>query len=200
MPEAPTTSGLPRPPRIPYPRGVACSRIWASWRLRSTMSRSSCRPGNREDGSSRAHRKQRIGASPVVACASSMSIAASSAVASSMTPTVFGRPAFAIALWKSVVRCIIFGCVFFRGNQWFNRNELWYAYCCTQSIVGHGYKSFYLTTVSPPPFILPLLTVVPNLARLSLSGSGAISTMRWPGSSSPISPLTAWHQPLAPGL
>jgi hypothetical protein len=85
-------------------------------------------------------------------------------------------------------------------NDGHNAGRDGYAYCCAQSIVGHGYKSFYLTTVSPPPFILPLLTVVPNLARLSLSRSGAISTMRWPGSSSPISPSTAWHQPLAPGL
>ena len=55
----PTTSGLRKPPPIPYPRAVGCSRIWASWRSRSTKSRSSCQPASRAAVSPHAPPKSR---------------------------------------------------------------------------------------------------------------------------------------------
>jgi DDE superfamily endonuclease len=67
-------------------------------------------PANREAGTSHARSKRRIGASRAAACALSTSTAASSVAASSTTPAACGRPAFAIASWKSAVRCIIFAC------------------------------------------------------------------------------------------
>jgi hypothetical protein len=80
--------------------------------------------GGNEDGNLQAHRRRPIGASPAVACASSLSIAASRVVASSTSPAASGRRSFAIASWKSAVHCITFRCVSLRGNRWFNGNEL----------------------------------------------------------------------------
>jgi hypothetical protein len=47
------TSALLTRPRIPCPLGAGCYRIWASWRLRSRRSRSSCRPRSHGARSSR---------------------------------------------------------------------------------------------------------------------------------------------------
>jgi DDE superfamily endonuclease len=52
-----------------------------------------------------------IGVSPGGVCASSMSTAASSAVASSTTPTTSGKLMSAIRSWKSAARCITFASV-----------------------------------------------------------------------------------------
>ena len=65
---------------------------------------------SREAGLSRGRRKPRIDASPVGACASSPSTAASSAVASCTTPAASGRRVSVTWLWKSAVDCITFAC------------------------------------------------------------------------------------------
>src|SRR6266850_3144105 len=56
-----------------------------------------------------------------------MSTAASSAVALFRTRAACGRQVPEIRSWKSAVRCITFGYVSSPGNQWFNRNELYWA-------------------------------------------------------------------------
>ena len=79
----------------PLPAGSRLLQIWASRRSRSTRWRSSCRPASHEAEPSPAAKKPPIGASHVAACASSTSIAASSAAGLSTTPAGSGRRASA---------------------------------------------------------------------------------------------------------
>jgi hypothetical protein len=91
----PTTSGVQRPRRSLDLRVVGCSRTSASWRSRSTRSRSACRPASPEAEPSRAAQKPPIDASRVAACASNTSTAASSAAVWSTKSAASGRGASA---------------------------------------------------------------------------------------------------------
>ena len=77
----------------PLPAGAGCSRISASWRSRSTTSRSSCRPRSHGAEPSHGRRKPPIDGLHAAASALSMSTAVSSAAASSTTRAACGRRA-----------------------------------------------------------------------------------------------------------
>src|SRR2546422_1485947 len=86
QPEAASmTSGLPRPPRIPYRLAAGCCRIWASWRSRCPKSSSSCRPRNPAARNSPWNSNWPTRPCTTVGCGLSMSTGASSAAASSKT-------------------------------------------------------------------------------------------------------------------
>ena len=80
----------------PLPTGSRLLQDFGFLAFTLDPSRSSCPPRSRGAGLSHGHRKPPIAASRAVACVSSMSTAASSAVVSSTTPTASGRRASAI--------------------------------------------------------------------------------------------------------
>src|SRR2546425_9923923 len=79
MVAAPMISPLRTRRRIPCLRGAGSCRIWGSWRSHSLRWRSSCRPRNPAARSSRGSNNWRTRRSTSVGCASSTSIAVSSA-------------------------------------------------------------------------------------------------------------------------
>src|SRR5712692_6177864 len=79
---APMISPLQTRRPLPCLRGAGSCRIWVSWRARSLRWRSSCRPRNPAARSSRGSNNGRTRRSTSVGCASSTSIAVSSAAAS----------------------------------------------------------------------------------------------------------------------
>jgi len=104
----------------PLPAGSRFApRSGASWRSSLDRSRSSCRPGSREAGPSRAPKKLPIGASRVAACASNTQqpCQALSHRPRHLPPSEDGRPRSGHEVL--LCRCITFGCVSPHGNQWF---------------------------------------------------------------------------------